>query len=198
MAVARALTLVYFLIAALTAAIVASSVIAAPSVKKAPQWDISEWINSEPINLSDLKGQVVVIDFFQLWCPGCKSFSIPLMDHWEKKVFKKEAAEGRIAFVSIHTVFEGHNFQTPKRLRRFLKEKAIEHPVGIDRHIDGRRIPETMRRYKTMGTPEMAIIDKNGNLRFQRFGYFEPAFGENLIRTLLEEQSEPERASLFR
>lgn len=197
MAVARALTLVYFLIAALTVAIFASSVIAAPSAKKAPQWDISEWINSEPLNLSDLKGQVVVIDFFQLWCPGCKSFSIPLMHHWEQ-VFKTEAAEGRIAFVSIHTVFEGRNFQTPKRLRKFLKEKDIQHPVGIDRHIEGQRIPETMRRYKTMGTPEMAIIDKNGNLRFQRFGYFEPAFGEGLIRTLLDEQVEPERASLFR
>ena len=197
MAVARALTLVYILIAALTFAIFASSAHAAPSGKKAPQWDISEWINSEPINLSDLKGQVVVIDFFQLWCPGCKSFSIPLMHHWEK-VFEKEAEEGRIAFISIHTVFEGHNFQTPKRLRRFLKEKAIEHPVGIDRHIAGRRIPETMRRYNTMGTPEMAIIDKQGNIRFQRFGFFEPAFGEGLIRTLLEEQPAPERASLAR
>ena len=197
MAVARALTLVYALIAALTVAIVASSVTAAPSGKKAPEWEISEWINSEPLNLSDLKGQVVVIDFFQLWCPGCKSFSIPLMHHWEK-VFEKEAAEGQIAFISIHTVFEGHNFQTPKRLRRFLKEKEIAHPVGIDRHIEGKRIPETMRRYRTMGTPEMAIIDKSGNLRFQRFGFFEPAFGEGLIRTLLGEQVAPERASLTR
>ena len=95
-------------------------------------------------------------------------------------------------------MFEGHSFQTPKRLRRFLKEKGIQHPVGIDRHIKGQRIPETMRRYKTMGTPEMAIIDKNGNLRFQRFGFFEPAFGESLIRTLLDEQFKPERASLRR
>ncbi|MEM7587131.1 MAG: hypothetical protein AAF560_27325, partial [Acidobacteriota bacterium] len=53
MAVARALTLVYFLIAALAAAIFASSVLAEPSGKKAPQWEISEWINSEPINLSE-------------------------------------------------------------------------------------------------------------------------------------------------
>ena len=196
MAVARALTLVYFLIAALALTIFASSVPAA-SPKKAPQWDVSEWINSEPITLEDLKGQVVVIDFFQLWCPGCKSFSIPLMDHWEK-IFEKETEQGRIAFVSIHTVFEGHSFQTPERLRRFLKEKNIKHPVGIDRHVNGQRVPETMRRYNTMGTPEMAIIDKQGNIRFQRFGYFEPASGEKLIRTLLDEQPEPERTSLFR
>ncbi len=173
--------------AALLMAVTAPALRAAPAGKKAPEWEISEWINSEPLSISGLKGKVIVIDFFQLWCPGCNSFSIPLMHHWEQ-VFEKEATEGRIAFVSIHTVFEGHAFQTPKRLRRFLKKKGINHAVGIDRHIDGKRLPETMRRYNTMGTPEMAIIDKHGTIRLQRFGFFEPAYGEGLIRTLLEEQ----------
>ena len=163
--------------------------------KKAPEWDISEWINSEPLTLAGLKGKVVVIDFFQLWCPGCNSFSIPLMHHWEQ-VFRQEASDDRIAFVSIHTVFEGHSFQTPKRLRRFLIKKGITHAVGIDRHIGGNRLPETMHRYRNSGTPEMAIIDKHGIIRLQRFGFFEPSFGEDLIRTLLEEQYQPEKASL--
>ncbi len=44
----------------------------------------------------------------------------------------------------------------------------------------------------------MAIIDKHGTIRLQRFGFFEPAYGEGLIRTLLEEQFEPEKASLAR
>ncbi len=138
--------------AALLMAVTAPALRAAPAGKKAPEWEISEWINSEPLSISGLKGKVIVIDFFQLWCPGCNSFSIPLMHHWEQ-VFEKEATEGRIAFVSIHTVFEGHAFQTPKRLRGFLKKKDINHAVGIDRHIDGKRLPETMRRYNTMGTP---------------------------------------------
>jgi hypothetical protein len=119
------------------------------------------------------------------------------MHHWEQ-LFKNEASQGRIAFVNIHTVFEGHDFQTPKRLRSFLKKKGINHAVGIDRHIDGKRLPETMRRYNTMGTPEMAIIDKHGTIRLQRFGFFEPAYGEGLIRTLLLEQFAPEKARLAR
>jgi len=183
--------------AVLLMAFTASALRAAPAGKKAPEWEISEWINSEPLSIAALKGKVIVIDFFQLWCPGCNSFSIPLMHHWEQ-VFEKEATEGRIAFVSIHTVFEGHAFQTPKRLRRFLKKKGINHAVGIDRHIDGKRLPETMRRYNTMGTPEMAIIDKRGIIRLQRFGFFEPAHSEGLIHTLLEEQFEREKASLAR
>jgi len=183
--------------AVLLMAVTASALRAAPAGKKAPEWEISEWINSEPLSIAALKGKVIVIDFFQLWCPGCNSFSIPLMHHWEQ-VFEKEATEGRIAFVSIHTVFEGHAFQTPKRLRRFLKKKGINHAVGIDRHMEGKRLPETMLRYNTMGTPEMAIIDKRGIIRLQRFGFFEPAHGETLIHTLLEEQFEPEKANLAR
>lgn len=154
--------------------------------RPAPAWEISEWLNSPGLTLEGLKGKVVVIDFFQLWCPGCNSFSIPLMHHWES-VFAKEQAEGHIQFVSIHTVFEGHNYQRPERLRSFIKEKKITHPVGIDRHMDGERLPVTMRRYNTNGTPEMAIIDKQGRIRFQKFGFFEPAHGEALIRDLLSE-----------
>ncbi len=193
----RSLPLALAFAAALLMALTAPALWAAPAGKKAPDWEISEWINSEPLSLAGLKGKVIVIDFFQLWCPGCNSFSIPLMHHWEQ-VFEMEASQGRITFVSIHTVFEGHGFQTPKRLRRFLKKKGINHAVGIDRHMDGKRLPETMRRYNTMGTPEMAIIDKHGNIRLQRFGFFEPAYGEGLIRTLLEEQFAPEKASLIR
>ena len=155
--------------------------------RKAPDWDISEWINSPGLSLDALRGKVVVIDFFQLWCPGCNRFSIPLMHHWEQ-VFAREHREGRIVFVSIHTVFEGHGYQRPQRLRRFIAEKKITHPVGIDRHADGQRLPVTMQRYATRGTPEMAIIDKQGNIRFQRFGYFEPALGETTIRALLAEK----------
>lgn len=175
---------------ALFAAVLAAgstSVLAEPAARKAPEWEISEWINSPGLTLAGLAGKVVVIDFFQLWCPGCNSFSIPLMHHWEQ-VFATEAAAGEIQFVSIHTVFEGHGYQRPERLRQYLREKGITHPVGVDRHLDGRRVPETMRRYGTRGTPEMAIIDRRGNLRFQRFGFFEPAVGEAMVRRLLAEE----------
>ena len=155
--------------------------------RKAPQWEISEWMNSSGLQLDQLRGKVVVIDFFQMWCPGCNKFSIPLMNYWENQVFTKELLSGKLVFVSIHTVFEGHGYQTPKRLKRFIREKGITHPVGVDSHIEGRRIPETMRRYNTGGTPEMAFIDKQGNIRFQKFGFFEPDHGEALIRMMLDE-----------
>ncbi|RDH82225.1 MAG: alkyl hydroperoxide reductase [endosymbiont of Escarpia spicata] len=152
--------------------------------RTAPEWDISEWINGDGTTLASLKGKVVVIDFFQLWCPGCNSFSVPLMAKWEQQ-FADEIAAGNLVMLSIHTVFEGHDYQNPKKLRAYLKQKNIQHLVGIDRHIDGDEIPETMKRYRTRGTPEMAIIDKDGHIRFQRFGSFDPASGAQLINKLL-------------
>ncbi len=153
---------------------------------KAPEWLISEWINGPGVTLSELKGKVVIVEFFQLWCPGCNSFSIPLMKKWNK-TFRNEIASGDLVLVSIHTVFEGHDYQTPKRLRSFVKEKGIHHLVGIDKHEKGERIPETMKRYRTKGTPEMAIIDKRGYIRFEKFGGFDPSPVERLIIQLVGE-----------
>lgn len=49
----------------------------------------------------------------------------------------------------------------------------------------GQRLPQTMRLYGTMGTPEIAIIDKKGVIRFQEFGGFRPEGAQVLIRRLL-------------
>ncbi|MES9970046.1 MAG: TlpA disulfide reductase family protein [Candidatus Thiodiazotropha sp.] len=126
----------------------------------APEWRISEWLNGDGVTVKALRGKVVVVDFFQLWCPGCNSFSVPLMAKWEAK-YADQVAAGDMVFLSIHTVFEGHGYQTPERLRDYVKKKGITHSVGIDLHLPGEEIPETMRLYRTRGTPEMAIITHN-------------------------------------
>ena len=67
----------------------------------------------------------------------------------------------------------------------FVRKKGIDHLVGIDRHEEGEEIPETMRRYRTRGTPEIAIIDQRGNIRFRKFGGFDVQVVEDYIRRLL-------------
>lgn len=148
--------------------------------RKAPSWDILEWINGDGGNVDTLRGKVIIIDFFQLWCPGCNKFSGPLMTHWQDK-FSDQIAAGQLALVKIHTVFEGRNYQTVKRLKTYVEEKGITLPVGVDRHVGDRRIPETMQRYQTRGTPEMVIIDANGLIQFQEFGGFDHAPVEQMI-----------------
>ncbi len=166
-----------------------------PVPRLAPEWIISEWLNGEATSLRDLRGKVVVVDFFQLWCPGCNSFSIPLLKRWEQ-VFAAPIAAGHLQIVSIHTVFEGHDYQNPTKLKKFLKRKRIHHLVGIDRHAPGEHAPQTMRLFGTMGTPEMAFIDHTGTIRFQEFGGFDVERAEALLRALLKEASSAPRKQL--
>ncbi len=163
-----------------------------PVPRPAPDWIISEWVNGEATTLQDLRGKVVIVDFFQLWCPGCNAFSIPLLKQWER-TFAKEIAAGKLEVISIHTVFEGHDYQNPDKLKKFLKRKKIHHLVGIDRHAPGDRVPRTMRLFGTMGTPEMAFIDKTGMIRFQEFGGFNVERAERMLREMLREAPNPNR-----
>lgn len=117
--------------------------------------------------------------------PRLQQILRPADEYWQNK-FADETATGQLVFVKIHTVFEGRNYQTVKKLKSYVIKKGITIPVGVDRHVGDRRIPETMRRYKTRGTPEMVIIDGDGVIRFQEFGSFDPAAVEPMITEMLD------------
>lgn len=151
----------------------------------APEFAISEWINTDqPITVESLRGKVVLIHFFQLWCPGCNRFSRPLFDEWQEKYSDRED----VVLLGIHTVFEGHGAQSPGRLHRYLRTYHITYPVGIDDYAHPEDdIPITMGRYRTGGTPTTTIIDRDGNIRLQRLGSFRQEPVEQLIERLLAE-----------
>lgn len=152
--------------------------------QQAPMWDIQEWINRDPGNIDANQGTAIGIDFFQLWCPGCNTFTGPLMQQWQDR-FSEEISSGELLLVKIHTVFEGHSYQSVKRLKEYLIEKHITMPVGVDRFVGDNYLPETKKRYRTRGTPEIVMIDKNGMIRFQRFGWFDPVAAEKYLETLI-------------
>jgi thiol-disulfide isomerase/thioredoxin len=153
--------------------------------KPAPEWHVSEWLNEDPGRLADHRNQVVLIEFFQMWCPGSNRFSKPLIERWKEKY----AGRDDVMIVSIHTVFEGHAHQTPEMLRELVAARGTDHPVGIDAFAsEGDPTPITMERYETEGTPHIAIIDKQGQLRYSEFGIFDPGPIEAFIDRLLKEE----------
>jgi len=162
------------------------------SPRPAPEWDISQWLNGYPGTLKSNQDRVIVIDFFQLWCPGCNTFTGPLMQQWQGR-FSEEIASGDLVLLKIHTVFEGHDYQNVHRLKKYLVEKGITLPVGVDRHLGNDHLPETKKRYQTRGTPEVVMIDREGMIRFQRFGWFDPAKAERYIDSLLGGEVPPKR-----
>jgi len=99
----------------------------------------------------------------------------------------EEIANDKMKIVSIHTVFEGHDHQTIERLKKFVEKTGFGHPVGHDR-LDPSihdRLPITMIKYGTRGTPEVAIIDKEGRIAYQKIGFFDPEEKAALVRRLM-------------
>jgi len=132
---------------------------------KAPELQISEWFNTKgELSLSDLAGKVVVIEAFQMLCPGCVLHGIPLA-----QAVQRTFPEEQVAVIGLHAVFEHHAAMMPVSLAAFLHEYRITFPVGVDAAGTG-NIPKTMEAYKLKGTPSLVLIDKLGHLRAQHFG----------------------------
>lgn len=132
----------------------------------APELSVSEWLNTHaPMRLSDLRGKVVLIEVFQMLCPGCILHGLPLA----MKLHKTIAADGSAVVIGLHSVFEHHAAMQRVSLQAFLTEFRYTFPVGIDMHDEG-PVPRTMRAYNLRGTPSLIVIDKQGGVRDILFG----------------------------
>lgn len=132
---------------------------------KAPELNVTQWFNTDvPLTLAALKGKVVILEAFQMLCPGCVSHGIPLAQKLRRS-FPRETVE----IIGLHTVFEHHAAMTPVSLKAFLYEYGITFPVGVDAPGKG-AIPKTMGAYQMRGTPSLILIDQLGQIRANHLG----------------------------
>lgn len=131
----------------------------------APEIDAAHWLNTPgPVTLAQLRGRLVVIEAFQMLCPGCVHHGLPLA---ERIVRTFDPAQ--VAVIGLHCVFEHHAVQgTVAALTAFVHENRIPYPVALDR--PGQPLPATMTAYAMRGTPTLLIIDTQGLLQAQHFG----------------------------
>lgn len=136
-------------------------------LRRAPELVVREWLNSDhDLSLADLRGKVVLVEVFQMLCPGCVSHSLPQA----MKVTRTFSNED-VAVIGLHSVFEHHAAQGSREaLQAFLHEYRIDFPVAIDAPSSDDRIPQTMARYQMRGTPTLLLIDRLGRLRKHDFG----------------------------
>lgn len=148
----------------------------------APPLEVSKWLNTEtPISLDDLAGRVVVIEAFQMLCPGCVSHGLPQAQRIESTL------AGEVTVLGLHTVFEHHDAMGPVSLEAFLHEYRIGFPVGIDAHDQPGGTPITMSRYQLRGTPSLILIDRAGRIRLNAFGHVDDlTVGATLARLIDE------------
>jgi len=156
----------------------------------APALAVQQWFNTDrPITLESLRGKVVVIEAFQMLCPGCVSHGLPQAVRVHQTFSASE-----VAVIGLHTVFEHHDAMTPTALKAFLHEYRIPFPVGVDRPDGHDGVPQTMRAYAMRGTPTLILIDARGNLRQQHFGSVaDLTLGAQIAELVLEARQDAAR-----
>ena len=150
--------------------------------RSAPPLEVSQWFNTQtPVTLADLRGRVVVIEAFQMLCPGCVSHGLPQAQRIV------DAFDGDVTVLGLHTVFEHHDAMTPVSLEAFLLEYRIGFPVGVDAHDRPGGTPITMGRYQLRGTPSLVLIDRAGTIRLSAFGHIDDLTVGAAIARLIDE-----------
>ena len=139
-----------------------------PPLDLAPELQIQTWFNApSPVSLASERGKVVVIEAFQMLCPGCVSHGLPQAMSIQEVFPRKD-----VTVLGLHSVFEHHDAMQPHALEAFLHEYRIGFPVGVDQPADEGRgtTPKTMTAYQLRGTPSLLVIDRAGRLRINHFG----------------------------
>ncbi|WP_020591586.1 redoxin domain-containing protein [Kiloniella laminariae] len=172
-------------------------------LQKAPALQVEQWFNSkEDITLESLRGRVVLIEVFQMLCPGCVELGLPQAKRAAQLFSPKD-----LVVLGLHSVFEHHAAMTPVSLQAFLQEYRIPFPVAVDlpalkgtipqTHIPQTHIPQTMQRYQLQGTPSLILIDRQGYLRRVKFGAIDDMqLGAEIMSLIRENPLEGEEGTM--
>src|SRR5687768_2686004 len=128
---------------------------------KPPDIAAVEWIDQAPVRLADLRGKVVLLDFWATWCGPCRQ-TIPKLNALHKKY------GGRGLVVLGMTDFEGNiegrdatRAEETAYLRQFKRQKGIGYGFAVS---DEKK--ETARDYGVTSIPTAVLLDRRGRVRF--------------------------------
>jgi len=135
--------------------------------------DISAWINSRPLSLSDLRGKVVLVDFWTYSCINCLR-TLPYLKAWDARYRSKG-----LVILGVHTpefAFE----RDLGNVRAAVKRLGVGYPVALDNGYG------TWKAYSNNYWPADYLVDQAGRVRDVHFGEGDYAKTERNIRLLLE------------
>ena len=142
---------------------------------RAPEIEgIVAWINSDPVAMTQLRGKVVLVDFWTYTCINCIR-TYPFLKLWNARY-----ADDGLVILGIHSP----EFEFEKDLdnvKRATEEDGIIWPVALDNDF------ETWNNYSNRYWPAKYLIDKDGFVRYSHFGEGRYAETEEEIQKLLKE-----------
>ena len=148
-----------------------------PDLGAAPEFTgIERWLNSQPLTLAQLRGRVVLVDFWTYACINCIR-TLPHVNRWAELY----TPQG-LTVVGVHTPefpFE----RTTRNVEVAMRRHGVKHPVAQDNRYG------TWKAYSNQYWPAAYLIDAQGRIRYKHFGEGEYERTEAVIRALLAARS---------
>jgi thiol-disulfide isomerase/thioredoxin len=134
---------------------------------------IQQWLNSNPLSVADLKGNVALIQFWTFACINCQR-TLPSVVSWHEKYTSKG-----LRVIGIHTAefpFE----RDINNIKNALKKHNITYPVPVDNQF------QTWKAYSNEYWPHLFLADRRGIIRYDHIGEGAYDTTEQTIQKLLE------------
>ncbi|MBB3212700.1 thiol-disulfide isomerase/thioredoxin [Herbaspirillum sp. Sphag1AN] len=133
---------------------------------------IDKWLNSEPLSMAQLRGKVVLVDFWTYTCINCIN-TLPYVKAWHQK-YKDQG----LVVIGVHTPefpFERNTDNVKAAIKRF----DLTYPVAQDNRY------ATWSAYNNQYWPALYLIDKKGQVVYTHFGEGQYSQTEMTIKNLL-------------
>ncbi len=134
---------------------------------------ISGWVNSPPLSVVELRGKVVLIEFWTHQCINCMRV-LPYTVQWHRRY-----KDSGLVVVGVHTP-ETESEAQPQAVNAAIRKFGIEFPVALDNGFS------TWDAYGVLAWPTTYLIDRKGTIIRKHIGEGQYAETEAAIRAALE------------
>lgn len=146
-------------------------------VGSSPLYSLSEangWLNSKPLAAKELKGKVVLVDFWDYSCINCIR-TVPYVRAWAEKY-----RDSGLVVIGVHTPEFDFEKQLPN-VQKAVQKFDISYPVALDSNY------KIWNAFKNQYWPAEYYIDTKGKVRYEHFGEGDYDQSERWIQKLLKE-----------
>ncbi len=145
--------------------------------RPAPELPKKGWLNTpedQPLQLQELRGKVVLVEFWTFACYNCKNV-LPYVKSWHEKY----ATQGLVV-IGVHTPELEHERKL-ENLKKAMRQQGITFPVVLDNNF------ETWNRYQNEYWPAIYLIDATGQIVYVAIGEGDYGKTEARIQQLLKQ-----------